>query len=134
MTARLRAAYSAASDLRKKPPGMLNVGILDSDDDDWLPATPLVVILSVVSGRARLLTTIRPTTSALLAVSAGAATGEQLARMAVRISAACNHLVGTIVADPDAADYTTGRLSRSEWPTDRLVPNGQVAMTTEIRH
>jgi capsular polysaccharide biosynthesis protein len=133
MTAKLRAAYSAARDLRTKPSGMLNVGIMDSDDDDWPPATPLAVVVSVVSGRTRRLTEIRPTTAALLAVSAGAATGEQLARIAVRISATGHHLAGTIVADPDVADYTTGQLSRSEWPTDRLAPNGQFAMTTEIR-
>ena len=133
MSASLRTAYSAARDMSLKQLGMLNVGVLDGGDDDRLPAPPLAVIVNVVSSRSRLLTGTTPSTAALLAVSAGAATGEQLARMAARIATNGQPLVGAIVANPDAADSTSGRASRSARPAGRLGPHGQAAMTTEIR-
>lgn len=125
VTASLRAACSAARDVIKEPPPMLNIEVKDAGEDDWLAATALTVIASVVGSRTRLLTEITPASVALLAVSAGAATGEQLARIAARIAASGQQLVGAVVADPDAADYTTGRVLRSAWSADRLGPNGQ---------
>ena len=133
MSASLRAAYSAARDMSLKQMGMLNVGVLDGGDEDRLPATPLAVIVTVVSSRTRLPTGTMPSTAALLAVSAGGATEDQLARIAARVATNGQPLVGAIVADPDAADGTSGRLSRSAGPAGRLGPNGQAEMTTEIR-
>jgi capsular polysaccharide biosynthesis protein len=132
MTASLRAACSAAWDVIKEPPPMLNIDVKNAGEDDWLPATALTVIASVVDSRTRLRTEITPASVALLAVSAGVVTGEQLARIAARIAASGQQLVGAVVADPDAADYTTGRVLRSAWSADRLGPNGQHPLTTEI--
>jgi hypothetical protein len=133
LTASLRAACSAARDMSRKPPGMLTVGVIDGSDEDWLPATPLAVIVSVIGSRTRLPTEITPTTAALLAVSAGGATGEQLARIAARIAATGHRLVGAVVANADAADDTTGRTSGPTWRAERLETESQAAMTTEIR-
>jgi capsular polysaccharide biosynthesis protein len=133
LTGSLRAACSAARDMSRKPPGLLTVSVIDGSDEDWLAATPLAVIVSVIGSRTRLLTEITPTTAALLAVSAGAATGQQLARIAARIAATGHRLVGTVVANPDAADDTTGRTSGPTWRTARLETDSQAAKTTEIR-
>jgi len=112
---------------------MLTVSVIDRSDETCLPATPLAVIVSVVGSRTRLPTEMTPTTAALLAVSAGAATGQQLARIAARIAATGHRLVGAVVANPDSADDTTGRTSEPTWQAERLETDSQAAMTTEIR-
>jgi hypothetical protein len=56
-----------------------------------------------------------PTRAAiLLAVAAGTATEEELARVAVAIDDAGRRIVGIAVADPDQADRTTGRHTMDE--------------------
>jgi hypothetical protein len=60
------------------------------------------------------------TDTMVLGVSAGAATAEQLARVAAS-TADGRYLAGILVADPDPADPTTGRLPqlgrRTQMPT-----------------
>ena len=51
-----------------------------------------------------------PATATVLGVSAGAATAEQLARVALSASNAGVDIGGILVSDPDPADRTTGRL------------------------
>jgi hypothetical protein len=46
----------------------------------------------------------------VLGVSADAATAEQLARVAASAAADGRHIDGILVADPDSADQTTGRI------------------------
>ena len=132
-TSSLQAACSAASDMSRKPPGMLTVSVMDGGDEDQPPASPLAVIVNVIGGRTRLPTETTPATAALLAVSAGAATGQQLTRIAARIAATGHRLVGAVVANPDAADDTTGRTSGPTWRAARLETDSHAAMTTEIR-
>ena len=50
------------------------------------------------------------TTATVLGVSAGAATAEQLARVAVSAAVDGREIVGILVADPEPADNTTGRI------------------------
>ena len=59
----------------------------------------------------------------LLAVSAGAATAEDLARTAVVADESGRLLTGVIVADPDDLDRTTGRLLQHERAQQVSLPN-----------
>jgi hypothetical protein len=68
----------------------------------------------------------------VLAISPGTATAEQLARFAVSAAADGRNIAGIIVADPDSADRTTGRLPQPARPTRRRVPT-RVNGTTETR-
>ena len=56
----------------------------------------------------------------VLAVSAGAATAEQLARVAVSAASTAAGSPGILVANPDPADHTTGRLPQ---PARRGLPS-----------
>ena len=55
-------------------------------------------------------------TATLLGVSAGGATAEQLARMAMSAVAEGREVVGLLVADPDPSDRTTGRIPQLPRP------------------
>ena len=55
-------------------------------------------------------------TATVLGVSAGAATAEQLARVAASAAADGRDIAGILVADPDPADHTTGRLPQLARP------------------
>jgi hypothetical protein len=55
----------------------------------------------------------------VLAVSAGAATAEQLARVGVRVTADGADIAGVLVADPFASDRTTGSLPQLSQPARR---------------
>ena len=59
------------------------------------------------------------TTATVLGVSAGAATAEQLARVAASAAADGRDIAGILVADPDPADHTTGRLPQLARPAHR---------------
>ena len=86
----------------------LRVAVADHDDPDW-PAAALTVVVAVVDSRApRSADTIR-TDAMVLGVSAGAATAEQLARVAAS-TADDRYIAGILVANPYPADPTTGRL------------------------
>jgi hypothetical protein len=52
----------------------------------------------------------------VIAVSAGAATAEQLARVAASAAVRGHDIIGILVADPDPADPTTGRLPQVSRP------------------
>ena len=84
------------------------MAVADHDDPDW-PAAALTVVVAVVDSRApRSADTIR-TDAMVLGVSAGAATAEQLARVAAS-TADDRYIAGILVANPYPADPTTGRL------------------------
>ena len=69
----------------------------------------------------------------VLGVSAGAATAEQLARVAVSAAADGRDIAGIIVADPDPADNTTGRLPQPTRAARRRQPARFTGTTTETR-
>ena len=56
------------------------------------------------------------TNATVLGVSAGAATADQLARVAVSAAANGSEITGILVADPDSADPTTGRVPQLARP------------------
>ena len=73
------------------------------------------------------------TTATVLGVSAGAATAEQLARVAVSAADDGRDIAGIIVADPDPADHTTGRLPQPARPAQRRLPTRLTGTATETR-
>jgi hypothetical protein len=93
----------------------------------------LTVVVAVVDGQTpQDATDVIRTTATVLGVSAGAATAEQLARVAASAAVGGHDIIGILVADPDPADTTTGRLPQVERPAQRRRPtrsNGAVMET-----
>ena len=95
------------------------------------PTLRLTVVVAVVDGRSPRMPATMRTTATVLGVSAGAATAEQLARVAVSAAADGREVAGILVADPDSADRTTGRIPQLARP-QRRQPTRLEGMTTEI--
>jgi capsular polysaccharide biosynthesis protein len=98
------ACVTAPSPRRSKH---LRVAVTKDGNRDW-PDAALTIIVAVVDSRAPHVDDIS-TDAMVLAVSAGAATAQQLARVAAG-TADGRHIAGILVADPDPADPTTGRI------------------------
>ena len=74
------------------------------------PQVDLTVVLAVLDRDDPKLLDVPAGSVVVLALSAGSATAEQLARLAVAVDEAGERIHGVIVADPDNLDQTTGRL------------------------
>lgn len=131
-TATLRTAC-AASPQSWKPPKHLRIVVSDGEPEmQWDAA--LAVVVAVVDGKNPQMSGTMRTTTTLLGVSAGAATADQLARAAVSAVSVGHDLTGILVADPDSADATTGRLPQLGRRESRRMPTRMTGgMTTEIR-
>jgi len=132
VTAALRTACAAPP-----PPSrssLLRVAVADHYDMPWRqPGAKLTVIVTVLDGRApRTAQTIR-TSATVLGVSAGAVTAAQLAGVAVSAAADNRQIDGLLVADPDPADLTTGRVPQLRRPAHRRMPARLTDVTTETR-
>lgn len=100
------AAYRPTAGTR----GLLDVSVADPGLPCIRPDAPLTVVVTAVDAAApQMAGTIR-TTATVLAVSAGAATDEQLARVAAAAGADGRQIDGFLVADPDPGDRTSGRI------------------------
>jgi capsular polysaccharide biosynthesis protein len=86
----------------------LRVGV--RDEDGGRPRAALKIVVAVLDDQAPRMVSGPRTAATILAVSAGAANAEQLARVAVGAASAGRDIVGILVADPDPTDHTTGRL------------------------
>jgi len=73
------------------------------------------------------------TAATVLGVSSGAATADQLARVAMSAAADSREIIGVLVADPDSADQTTGRLPQLARPRQWRTPTRMTGIATEIR-
>jgi capsular polysaccharide biosynthesis protein len=117
-TAALRAACTAKSSSRQ--PSQLRVAVADDENLGW-PDAALTVVVAVVDSWTPYVADAVCVGTPLLAVSAGAATAEQLARVAASAAGAGHHIAGILMADADPADPTTGRLPqpgrRTQMPT-----------------
>jgi capsular polysaccharide biosynthesis protein len=82
----------------------------------------LTVVAAVVNARDRQVVLPR-TEMTLLAVSAGAVTATQLARVAASTTADGGRLAGILVGDPDPDDATTGFLPQLARPNHRKMPS-----------
>jgi capsular polysaccharide biosynthesis protein len=132
-TAALRTACAAPQSPKRS--SLLRVAISDHYDMPWRqPGAKLTVVVTVLDGRApRIAETIR-TSATVLGVSAGAVTAAQLAGVAVDAAADNRQIDGILVADPDPADQTTGRVPQLRRPTQRRMPaRRRTDMTTETR-
>jgi capsular polysaccharide biosynthesis protein len=113
--------------------GLLRVTAPDQGDVHPDPEAALVIVVAVVDGRAPEMPGTMRTDAAVMGVSAGAATAEQLARAAVAAAADDREITGILVADPEEADQTTGRVPRLAHPAPRRLPNRLRGIVTEIR-
>jgi capsular polysaccharide biosynthesis protein len=133
-TASLRAACRGLLAQRSGDgdPGLLRVAVTDREGIEQQPGG-LKVIVAVVDGQApKVAETIRGDVT-VLAVSAGTATAEQLARVAVSAAASGRDFAGVIVADPEPDDKTTGRLPQPARRPGRRQPTRLTGTTTETR-
>jgi capsular polysaccharide biosynthesis protein len=122
----------AAPPASSKWPSQLRVFVSDDDVDVPLDAA-LTVVVAVVDGRSPRMPATMQTTATVLGVSSGAATAEQLARVAVSADADGRELTGILVADPEPTDHTTGRIPQLSRPAQRRLPTRLKGMKTEIR-
>ena len=131
VTATLQTACAAPPTSSKRP-AHLRVLVTDSDAEVQ-PDAVLTVVVAVVDSRSPQVPDTIRTTAALLGVSAGAATADQLARVAVSAAANGREITGILVADPDPADATTGRLPQLVRRGQRRMPTRMTGIATEIR-
>jgi capsular polysaccharide biosynthesis protein len=114
-TVALRDACAAGA----QPRGSRNLRLAVSDHRDVgrLPSDVLTVVVSVVDDRTPRVADTMRTTMTVLGVTSGSVTAQQLARVTASAAGDGREIAGILVADPDAADYTTGllpQLARTE--------------------
>jgi hypothetical protein len=90
-------------------------------------------VVAVVDGEAPRVAATTGALTTVLGVSAGAVTAEQLARVAASAAADGREIAGILVADPDPADRTTGRLPQLTRPVYRKTPTRITGMPTQTR-
>jgi capsular polysaccharide biosynthesis protein len=129
--ATLRTACAVPPPSSSNRPSHLRIAVSDDVAELQLDTT-LTVIVSVVDSRSPRMPDMIHTTATLLAVSSGAATAEQLARMAVSADANGHEVTGILVADPEPTDRTTGRIPQLPRPLRRKLPTRLTGMVTEI--
>ncbi len=127
-TATLRTGCAASSNR----PAQLRVTVA-GDHVDAPPDAALTVVIAVVDGKSPRMSDTMHTTVTMLGVSSGAATAEQLARVAVSADAYGREITGILVADPEPADHTTGRIPQLPRPPQRRLPTRLRGVATEIR-
>jgi capsular polysaccharide biosynthesis protein len=132
-TATLRTACAARMSEGPGRYGNLRLVSYEEGDTDIRPDTALVIVVAVVDGRAPEMPSTMRTNAAVLGVSAGAATAEQLARAAVVASVDDREITGILVADPEPADETTGRIPHLPGPAWRRLPYRLRGVVMEIR-
>jgi capsular polysaccharide biosynthesis protein len=128
--AALHAACTAGPEPRR--PGNLHVTVSDHGDASQLSEGSLAVVVSVVDGRAPRVANTMRTTMTVLAVTSGAVTAQQLARVAASAAGDGRDVAGILVADPDPADQTTGRLPQLARLGRHRMPTHMTSAVTEI--
>jgi capsular polysaccharide biosynthesis protein len=120
VTAALVAACTTVA-AGSRQPGSLHFAVGEYPDASRLAGGGLTVVVAVVDSRNPRLAAV-PATATVLGVSAGAATAEQLARVALSLTGAGVDISGILVADPDPGDRTTGRLLQLGQPAGPRQP------------
>lgn len=113
-TATLRAACAAPL---AHATGRLRLVVCDDAAGFQPPDDVLTVVVAIVDRDAPHLIHVSPSAAVAIAVSAGMATADQLAQVAASAAIGGHDIVGILVADPDPADTTTGRLPQVDRPT-----------------
>jgi capsular polysaccharide biosynthesis protein len=133
VTAALHTACAVPPPASSKRLSHLRVSVSDGGQLDREPAAALTIIVAVVDGANPQVADTTRVTATVLGVSAGAATAEQLARVALSAAADDREIAGIFVADPEPTDRTSGRIARHAQSAKRRPPARQSGMTTEIR-
>ena len=120
-TATLRIACADAA--RSNRSGLLEAIVSEHASEP--PDIALTVVILAVDGRTPRIPDTMQTTTTLLGVSSGAATAEQLARVAVSADTEGREITGILVADPEPGDPTTGRIPQLSRPAHRRLPTRQ---------
>ena len=131
VTATLRTAC-AAPPASSQRPRRLRVLVTDSDVE-VPPDAELTVVVAVVDSRSPHVPDTIRTTAAVLGVSAGATTADQLARATMSAASNGREITGILVADPDSDDATTGRLPQLGRRGQRKMPTRMNGIATETR-
>jgi capsular polysaccharide biosynthesis protein len=134
-TAVLRTACAAPPEPSRRSRYLRVTASDQGESTDWLqqPGAGLTIAVAVVDGETpRVADTMRAATT-VLGVSAGAVTAEQLARVAASAAMDSRDIAGILVADPNPADHTTGRVPELSRSTHRRMPTRVTGLSTEIR-
>lgn len=111
--------------------GNLRIAVSDNGDVGRLPGAALSVVIVVVDPKEPKVTDRMHTSATMLGVSAGAATAEQLARVAAKVATHGSYIAGVLVANPESDDQTTGRLPHLARPVQRRVTVAVAGIPTE---
>lgn len=114
---------------RRRP---LRTVVVDNRRVADLTGAEFLVLVVVVDGDAPRIPDTMRTDLTVLGVSASAATAEELAKVATVADADGRGIIGILVADPDAADRTTGRIPQLA-RVQRIVPTRVNGIPTESR-
>lgn len=131
-TAMLRAACTSSLEPRGGS-GNLRVTVTDHHYANQLQGTRLTVVVAVVDGQTPNVDDTMRATRTVLGVSSGAATAEELARVVASAAANGSNITGILVADPDPADHTTGRLPDLLRPAHLRMPTRITGMPVGSR-
>jgi capsular polysaccharide biosynthesis protein len=129
-TATLRTACAAAQPAagRGRP---LRLVVSEDGALGQIPAA-FVVVVTVVDGQDPQIPDTARTSATVMGVSAGKATGEQLAQAATAASVDGREIYGILVANPDPDDQTSGRIPSLASP-GRALPTRVNGLSAEIR-
>lgn len=130
VTATLRVACTAQPPKRS---GNLRVIVADHDEPYQPADAMLTVVVAVVNGQNPNVADAAPSSVTVLGVTAGTATAEQLARVATSAAVHGSSIDGILIADPDPADPTTGRIPQLVRPARDAQPTRITGLTTETR-
>jgi capsular polysaccharide biosynthesis protein len=125
--AALQTACSVPAPASSKRPDQLRVTVFGSSDFYRQPGAMLTVVVIVVDGRNPRLADAMRTTATVLGVSAGAATGDELARAVTSAAADGREMAGILVADPEPTDRSLGRIP----PREMRARTPQIARTLD---
>jgi capsular polysaccharide biosynthesis protein len=103
-------------------PGNLSVSVCDGPGTALPDEAALTVIVGVLDSKNPQVPEGMPGAAMVVGVSSGAATAEQLARVSVSAAAEGHEIAAILVADPDPADHTTGRVPQLLRPAQRRLP------------
>jgi capsular polysaccharide biosynthesis protein len=129
LAATLRTACAVPPAGRSKRSESLRIVV--SDDAVAVPEDAvLTVVVVAVDGKSPRMHATQ-TMATLLGVSSGAASADQLARVAVSADTIGQEITGILVADPEPTDHTTGRIPQLSRPLQRKMPTRLAEITTE---
>jgi capsular polysaccharide biosynthesis protein len=131
-TAMLRTACAVPPPAPSKRSGHLAV-IVAGGHASGPPRAALTIVVTVVDAQTPQVTDTMRTTVTVLGVSAGATTAEQLARIASSLAADGREIAGILVANPESADDTTGRIPEQPRPAQYRPPARLKRTTTQMR-